>query len=29
MEYSVGIIPFHISEDEPIRYFVGHPGGMY
>ena len=29
MEYSVGIIPFHVSENEPIKYFVGHPGGKY
>lgn len=28
MEHSAGIIPFHVSEDEPIRYFVGHPGGI-
>lgn len=28
MEYSAGIIPFRINEDNIMEFFVGHPGGQ-
>lgn len=27
MQYSAGIIPFRINEENEIEFFVGHPGG--
>jgi predicted NUDIX family NTP pyrophosphohydrolase len=28
MEYSAGIIPFRMYDNEEIEFFVGHPGGQ-
>lgn len=29
MDYSAGIIPFRINEDNEMEFFVGHPGGIF
>ena len=28
MEYSAGIIPFRVNENNVMEFFVGHPGGQ-